>query len=132
MQTVLYKALGIICAAVILVGMCIWGIRQYGNSRVAQAAQESVQGAVREAVADRKEAVKVDVAQTAERATAARKVQAVLISHREKSKTVQGTLNGISHYETTSCASADAARLRVFLDAASAVNRIVSTTESLH
>lgn len=44
-----------------------WGVRQYGNSRVAAQELSTVKEAVSEAVAEQKAAVKVDVAQAAQR-----------------------------------------------------------------
>lgn len=108
--------------------IAVFGIRQYGSARVLQAQQEQAAEAVSEAVAERKEAVKVDVAQTAARAVASRKVASVVISHRETS----ANLKDIPHYETTpDCAERDAARLGVFLDAAREINRVIDSTPSL-
>jgi len=120
-----------VLAVVALVGG-LWAIaaKQYAEKEVAQAAQESIKDAVSEAVAERKEAVKVDVAQTAARAVASRKVASAVISHREKSQEV------ISHYEkryetNVDCAERDAARLGVLLDAAREINRVIDSTTGL-
>ena len=122
-KSMLYRILaGVVLVALVGVLVAV-AIQQYSAKKVAQAAQESVKEAVREAVVARKEAVKVDVAQTAARATANRKVASVVISHREKD---------IPHYETTAdCAGSDAARLGVLLDAAREINRVIDSTPSL-
>lgn len=122
-MTLIQKALATLALVAIMALVAAWGVRQYGNSRVAKQELNSVTEAVREAVADRKEAVKVDVAQTAARAVASREVASVVISHREK---------GISHYETNAdCAGSDAARLGVLIDAAREINRVIDSTPSL-
>ena len=126
MPYIVYRILAVVATVALLGGLVAIADRQYAAKEVAQAAQESVKDAVSEAVAERKEAVKVDVAQTAARAVAAREVASVVISHREKSKEV------IPHYETTTdCAGSDADRLRVLLDAAREINRVIDSTPSL-
>lgn len=123
MQTTLYKAIATLAVVIIIALVAAWGVRQYGNSRVVKQELNSVTEAVREVVAEQKEAVKVDVAQTAARAVASRKVASVVISHREKD---------IPHYETThDCAERDAARLGVLIDAAREINRVIDSTPSL-
>lgn len=126
MQSLLYRTLAVVVIVAVIGGLGALAARQYAAKEVAQAAQESVKEAVREAVVDRKEAVKVDVAQTAARAVASRKVTSTVISHREKSQEV------ISHYETNAdCAGRDAARLGVLIDAAREINRVIDSTTSL-
>lgn len=123
MQKLIWRIVAVVATVALVGGLSAIAARQYAAKEVAQAAQESLKDAVSEAVAERKEAVKVDVAQTAARATAARKVQSVLISHREKD---------IPHYETTAdCRVADADRLRVFIDASREVNRVIDSTAGL-
>lgn len=59
-----------VALAVLLLALLVgagWGIRQYGNSRVAAQELSTVKEAVSEAVAEQKAAVKVDVAQAAQR-----------------------------------------------------------------
>ncbi len=126
MQKLIWRIVAVL-ALVALVGvLVIIAARQYAEKEVAQAAQESIKDAVSEAVAERKEAVKVDVAQTAVRAVAAREVASVVISHREKSKEV------IPHYETTvDCSGSDAARLGVLISAAREINRVIDSTPGL-
>ena len=125
-KSMLYRILAVVALVSVVVGLVAVAIQQYSAKKVAQAAQESVKEAVREAVVERKEAVKVDVAQTAARATATREVASVVISHREKSKEV------ISHYETSpDCSGRDADRLRVLIDAAREINRVIDSTPSL-
>lgn len=126
MQKLIWRILAVLVTVALVGGLSVIAARQYAAKEVAQAAQESVKDAVSEAVAERKEAVKVDVAQTAARAVAAREVASVVISHREKSKEV------ISHGETPDdCAGSDAARLGVLLDAAREINRVIDSTPSL-
>lgn len=54
-------------AVVAIMGMVGFGIRQYGNARVAAQELSAVQEAVSEAVVEQKAAVRVDVAQAAQR-----------------------------------------------------------------
>ena len=123
MKALVIRILAVVAIMAVVGGLGAVAVQQYSAKKVAQAAQESVEEAVREAVVERKEAVKVDVAQTAARATANRKVASVVISHREKD---------IPHYETTAdCAGSDAARLGVLLDAAREINRVIDSTPSL-
>lgn len=126
LQKLILRILAVVFTVALVGGLVAIAAKQYAAKEVAQAAQESVKEAVREAVADRNEAVKVDVAQTAARATATRKMASVVISHREKSKEV------ISHYETSpDCSGRDADRLRVLIDAAREINRVIDSTPSL-
>lgn len=125
-QKLIWRIVAVLATVAVVGGLVVIAARQYAAKEVAQAAQESTKDAVSEAVAERKEAVKVDVAQTAARAVAAREVASVVISHREKSKEV------IPHYETSpDCRDADAGRLRVFLDAAREINRVIDSTPGL-
>lgn len=125
-QKLIWRIVAVVATVALVGGLSVIAARQYAAKEVAQAAQESIKDAVSEAVAERKEAVKVDVAQTAARAVAAREVASVVISHREKSKEV------ISHYETSpDCRAADADRLRVLLDAAREINRVIDSTAGL-
>lgn len=59
-----------VALAVLLLALLVgagWGVRQYGNSRVAAQELSTVKEAVSEAVAEQKAAVKVDVAQAEQR-----------------------------------------------------------------
>lgn len=126
MHKLIWRIVAVLATVALVGGLVVIAARQYAAKEVAQAAQESIKDAVSEAVAERKEAVKVDVAQTAARAVSAREVASVVISHREKSKEV------ISHYETSpDCRDANDDRLRVFLDAAREINRVIDSTPSL-
>lgn len=126
MKALVIRILAVVAIVAVVGGLGAVAVQQYSAKKVAQAAQESVKESVREAVVERKEAVKVDVAQTAARATATREVASAVISHREKSKEV------ISHYETPDdCAGNDSARLGVLLDAAREINRVIDSTPSL-
>ena len=125
-QKLIWRITAVLATVAVVGGLVVIAAQLYAAKEVAQAAQESIKDAVSEAVAERKEAVKVDVAQTAARAVAAREVASVVISHREKSKEV------IPHYETSpDCRAADADRLRVFLDAAREINRVIDSTTGL-
>lgn len=108
----------------LVLAIAIFGIRQYGSARVLQAQQEQAAEAVSEAVAARKEAVKVDVAQAEVRAVKAQETRSVLISHREKSKEVLDV-------QSPDCRAADADRLRVLIEAAREVNRVVQHSTSM-
>lgn len=126
LQKLTWRIAAVLLSVAVLGGLGAIAAKQYAAKAVAQAAQESVKEAVREAVVERKEALKVDVAQTAARAVASRKVASTVISHREKSQEV------ISHYETNAdCAGRDAARLGVLIDAAREINRVIDSTPSL-
>ena len=126
MNPVLNRLIAWAVGIALVLAIAVFGIRQYGSARVLQAQQEQAAEAVHEAVAERKEAVKVDVAQTAARAVASREVASTVISHREKSKEI------ISHYETNAdCAERDAARLGVLISAAREINRVIDSTPSL-
>ena len=130
LQKLILRVLAVLLPVALVGGLVAIAAKQYAAKEVAQATHESVKEAVREAVADRKEAVKVDVAQTDARAVANRKVASVVISHREKSQEV------ISHYETqyetnADCRAGESERLRVLIDAASEINRVIDSTTSL-
>ena len=126
LQKLILRVLAVLLPVALVCGLVAIAAKQYAAKEVAQADQESVKEAVREAVADRNEAVKVDVAQTAARAVASRKVASTVISHREKSQEV------ISHYETNAdCRAGESERLRVLIDAASEINRVIDSTTSL-
>lgn len=125
MPSIVYRILAVVVTVALVGGLGAVAVQQYSAKTVAQAAVESVKDAVSEAVHERKEAVKVDVAQTVQRAATARKTQAVLISHRETSKEVLNV-------QIPDCRDADADRLRVFLDAAREVNRVLDSTTSVH
>ena len=130
LQKLILRIAAVLLSVAVLCGLVVIAAKQYAEKEVAQAAQESVKEAVREAVADRKEAVKVDVAQTDARAVASRKVASMVISHREKSQEV------ISHYEkryetNADCRAGESERLRVLIDAASEINRVIDSTTSL-
>ena len=125
-QKLIWRIMAVVALVAVIGGLAVIAARQYAAKEVAQAEQESIKDAVSEAVAERKEAVKVDVAQTAARAVAAREVASMVISHREKSHEV------ISHYETSpDCRDADADRLRVLISAAREINRVIDSTTGL-
>lgn len=126
LQKLIWRIVAVLATVVVVAGLVVIAAQQYAAKEVAQAEQESIKDAVSEAVAERKEAVKVDVAQTSVRAVAAREVASVVISHREKSKEV------IPHYETNAdCAERDAARLGVLISAAREINRVIDSTPGL-
>lgn len=70
MKPVLYKILGILAVVATVALVLMWGIRQYGNSRVAQGELSTVQEAVQSAVVARSEAGKVDAQTAAQKRTA--------------------------------------------------------------
>lgn len=67
---VLYKALSILAVVATVALVLIWGIRQYGNSRVARGELSTVQEAVQSATAARSEAGEVDAQTAAQKRTA--------------------------------------------------------------
>lgn len=111
----------LILIAAVLLGLG-WGVRQYGNSRVAAQEISTVKEAVQEAVAARDAAVAVDVSQAKENAAAAQKVRSVLIPARKKNAAIQVV-----------CADAvgDAERVRLLNIAITEANRVIATTGEL-
>lgn len=113
------KALGILALVVTVALVVVFGVRQYGNSRVVAQELSTVKEAVQEAVAARDSAVAVDVSQAKENAAAAQKVRSVLIPARKKNAEVQVV-----------CADAvgDAERIRLLNDAIRSTNRVIATS----
>lgn len=124
LQKLILRIMAVLATVALVVGLVVIAAKQYAAKEVAQAAQESINDAVSEAVAARKEAVKVDVAQAEVRAVKAQETRSVLISHREKSKEVLDV-------QSPDCRAADADRLRVLIEAAREVNRVVQHSTSM-
>ena len=111
----------LILIAAVLLGLG-WGVRQYGNSRVAAQEISTVKEAVQEAVAARDSAVAVDVQQSQEIAVQGRRVRSVLTSMKKE-------IQDVPH----PCADAvgDAERVRLLNIAITEANRVIATTGEL-
>lgn len=122
MNTVLYKALGILALVVTVALVVVFGVRQYGNSRVAAQELSTVKEAVQEAVAARDSAVAVDVQQSQEIAVQGRRVRSVLARMKKE-------IQDVPH----PCADAvgDAERVRLLNIAITEANRVIATTGEL-
>jgi len=122
MNTVLYKALYIVAGVLIVAVVLMFGIKQYGNARVAAQELSTVKETVQEAVTAREDAVLVDVSQMKENAAAARKVRSVLIKVRKEIKDVPSP-----------CVDAvgDVERIRLLNLAISETNRVIATSGEL-
>lgn len=110
-MTRVYVYLGV---AALVLGLTWFGLRQYGNARVAESKQEQAVEVVSSAVVAQKQAVKADVAQTAERALEAQRVRSAVISYREKTQEVRDAVADAD--------ARDRARLGLYLDAARCIN----------
>ncbi len=105
-------------ALVLILGIVIFGVRQYGDSRVAAQELSTLQKASQEAQEGREAAVKVDALQATQGAAKRDAVRAVL--KRKQNELVQK--------ELPDCVG-DAERIRLLNDAIGEVNR--STTSGL-
>lgn len=101
--------------------LAVFGVRQYGNSRVANAELNTVTEAVQEAVAERKEALDVDVRQATQSAKARDSVRLAITQARKQDAQIQAGAD---------CPS-DADRLRVLNDAISKANADVQRAREL-
>lgn len=114
-------AIVILCVALGLA----WGVRQYGNSRVAAQELGTVKEVISEAVAERKDALDVDVRQAKQSAKARDSVRLVVTQARKQDAQVQ-----VGIKPGADCPS-DADRLRVLNDAISKVNADVQRASEL-
>lgn len=110
-------AIVILCVALGLA----WGVRQYGNSRVAAQELGTAKEVISEAVAERKDALDVDVRQAKQSAKARDSVRLAVTQARKQDAQVQVGAD---------CPS-DANRLRVLNDAISKVNADVQRASEL-
>lgn len=119
-MTRVYVYLGVLA---LVLGLTVFGLRQYGNARVAESKQGQAVEVVSRAVVAQKQAVKADVAQTAERAVEARRVRSVVVSYREKTQEVRDAVADAD--------ARDRARLGLYLDAARCINAGASCPSEL-
>lgn len=96
----------------------------YGNSRAQGAALEAATGAVSEAVGERKQAVRTDVAQTQARAAAVDSVRRAVSLARKETNTVKT--------ETSCAVESDAERLRVLNRTIDELNERITAATILH
>lgn len=112
----LYYTLAVVA---IMAVVAVFGVRQYGKARVAEAQYEAVENAVSEAVAGRKAALKTDVAQTKQSSAVRAAVRSVVLQARKEDAEIPAP-----------CPD-DAARLRVLNDAIGKVNSDVQRAGEL-
>ena len=115
----------LILIAAVLLGLG-WGVRQYGNSRVAAQEISTVKEAVQEAVAARDSAVAVDVQQSQEIAVQARRVRSVLAPVKKEIQYVPNPCK-----DSSADAVGDAERVRLLNLAITETNRVIATTGEL-
>lgn len=118
-MTVLQKAMATLAVIATMAVVAVWGVRQYGNSRVAAQELGTVKQAVSEAVAARESAVAVDVSQAKENAVQARKVRVLVAQARKKNAEVP---------KSDCDAVGDAERVRLLNLAIVEANRVISTS----
>lgn len=121
------KVLKWVLGFALLFAIVAWGIRMYGNSRVQGAALEAATDAVSEAVVERKQAVRTDVAQTQARAAAVDSVRRTVAIARKETSAVKNEIAG------TGCAvESDAERLRVLNRTIDELNERTTAAAILH
>lgn len=108
----------------LVLAIAMWGVRMYGNSRVAQVEVESAQVVLSEAVLERKDATRVDALQTKERAASVDAVRAVVRSARKETNAIQA--------ETGCAVVYDAERLRVLNRTIRELNERIAAAAVLH
>lgn len=118
------KVLKWVLGFALLFAIVAWGIRMYGNSRVQGAALEAATDVISEAVVERKQAVRTDVAQTQARAAAVDSVRRTVALARKETSAIK-TENG--------CAvESDAERLRVLNRTIDELNERIAAAAVLH
>jgi hypothetical protein len=105
-------------AGAVLLGL-MWGVRQYGNARVATGDLVAVTQAVQGAVVEREVAVKVDVRQAKENRTSRDAVRSAVIRARKQNEEIPKL--GLD-------AVGDAERIRVLNVAIDKANEVVAST----
>ena len=118
------KVLKWVLGLALLFAIIAWGIRMYGNSRVQGAALEAATDAVSEAVVERKQAVRTDVAQTQARAAAVDSVRRTVALASKETSAIKTEIG---------CAvESDAERLRVLNRTIDELNERITAAAILH
>ncbi len=121
MQLNLTNVLAKAIVLVLVLGALIWGVRQYGNSRVAAQEIGTLKEVAQEAVQAREAAVKVDVAQAKTIAVVRQRVRSVADSGRSADAQIRDS--------SRDCRDVD--RLRVFNDAIDGANAVAERAAEL-
>ena len=108
----------------LLLAIIVWGIRMYGNSRVQGAALEAATDVISEAVVERQQAVRTDVAQTQARAAAVDSVRRTVALARKETNAVKT--------ETGCAVESDVERLRVLNRTIDELNERITAAAILH
>ena len=111
----------------LVLAIAMWGVRMYGNSRVARVEVESAQAVLSEAVLERKDATRVDALQTKERAASVDAVRAVVRSARKETNAIKAI-----QAETGCAVVDDAERLRVLNRTIRELNERIAAAAVLH
>lgn len=109
-------------AIVLTVAIVAFGLRQYRNARVAEAELETATEAISEAVAERRETIKVDARQQQERRATQRSVQSVVDPLKQEAQVVQNPCSDAGRAE----------RLRLLNAAIAETNRSIDAAAKLH
>lgn len=117
----LNKILLWVACVILVLAIAAFGIRQYGNSRVAWRDAQVAQEAISKAVDERKDSVRVDTLQKQERAVQARSVQSAVRPLKKEAQGVQDPCSGTGSTE----------RLRLLNAAISAANRSIDSSAKL-
>lgn len=120
-MTVLQKAIAILAVIATLAVVAMFGVRQYGNARVAAQELGTVKEAVSEAVAERKEAMKADAQAGAQKAVA-------LDSVRTAGNLARKELHAQAVQEGAGCWGVSDADVLVFNHFIHEANRVISAS----
>ena len=121
------KVLKCVLGFALLFAIVAWGIRMYGNSRVQGAALGAATDVISEAVVERQQAVRTDVAQTQARAAAVDSVRRTVALARKETSAIK------TENAKTSCAvESDAERLRVLNRTIDELNERIAAAAVLH
>lgn len=119
MSSGLNRLLAYAVALAAILAVLAFGVRQYGNSRVAAQELGTVKEAVQGAVRERKAAVKVDALQAKDNAAKRDAVRLVVRKAQDESKEIPRDCTG------------DAERIRLLNDAIRRVNAVLATTGNM-
>ena len=121
------KVLKWVLGFALIFAIVAWGVRMYGNSRVHGAALEAATDVISEAVVERKQAVRTDVAQTQARAAAVDSVRRTVAVARKETSAVK------TEIAKTGCAvEYDAERLRVLNRTIDELNERTAAATIMH
>lgn len=115
-------------AGIIVVLLAGFGVRMYGNARVAGTEKELLGEAVSEAVQQRKDDLKADASVASENRARVDSVRAVTRKAKEKLRVSESEVKGVSGSD---CAGPCPEFSRVLNDAIAASNRAVESARSL-